>query len=155
MANVIEVVIRAKDEASAQIKGVEQALGAAEGSFAKFAIAGAAVAAGLAVAGAGIKTFVDSVKQGATVERVLLDEKAQDALLLSSLVEPKVGTDIPDLAALGKHRDTLILAILNRLSGVEAVDAARFPGEAPAGEPDRADGAGDGDAPVASAPAVG
>ena len=77
------------------------------------------------------------------VERLLLDEKTQDALLRASILSPKLDEEVP-FHALGKHRDAIILAILNRLSGVEAVDAARFPGEAPAGESDRADGEGDG-----------
>jgi len=89
-----------------------------------------------------------------TVEKLLLDENAQDALLTSSLVSPKIGTDV-EIQTLGKYRDTLILAILNRLSGVEAVASVQFPGEAPAGESDRSDGEGVGDAPVAGALASG
>ena len=77
------------------------------------------------------------------VERLLLDEKTQDALLRASILSPKLDDEVP-FHALGKHRDTIILAILNRLSGVEAVDAARFPGEAPAGVASGADGEGNG-----------
>ena len=91
---------------------------------------------------------------GNTVEKLLLDEKAQDALLKSSIISPVIGGEV-ELADLGKYRDTIILAILNRLSGVEAVASAQFPGEASAGEPDRSDGTGDGDASVAGAGAIG
>lgn len=80
---------------------------------------------------------------------LLFDEKMQDALLEKSLIAPRVWagdeTACPDgrrpICLLGRFRDRLIVALLSRLFGSEAVRGAAFRGEertggqdSPAGE---------------------